>query len=642
MLGDVEIERSALTAAAGGTQSEVGVGSGAGGGAGAGGGMQLASAGGTESSAEGNPALDGLGSECEPGSVQCTGAALQLCSPDGRRWITTDICGSPALCNTAPPGCQPPVCGLDQVSCEGAVLQTCNATRDGWVRLDTCASAAHCSPDARQCLAAPCAVGDLACNRRELQQCADNQLGWVSLDACATQELCELARTGGAESCAEPMCEAGATRCAGATLERCNEGLTAWEPAEECRNPALCELSLANGSAVCEAPRCEPGERRCAEETLSVCNADQTGFDDAVNCQTAALCDPGSSSCRAAACVPGARRCNGALIETCREDRTGFERAGDPACASPRLCIQNPNNDVFCRPPVCSEGQFRCAGDGLLQRCNAGRDAWEDVRRCDTPQLCDAALGPQGCRASVCQAGEQRCEANSVVECRAGRDGFDKVAECGAAGCDLARGACLDPCLIGRPRCNGAALEECSDPLQGWQVLDTCSDSEICDAGARQCRPVTCTPGQRQCTAQGEIFVCNASQSGFVLQTPPVTCESPQLCDVTTPTGCLTATCAPDQRRCAGARLEACNDARTGFNLLEMCASAALCTQNGAGDVFQCDAPACNAGETQCLDSRTLGVCNPDLSGFDTSACGILGCDAAANPPECRTLFGFL
>src|SRR4051812_25320098 len=37
---------------------------------------------------DGSPSA-GVEGSCNPGSVRCDGAALQLCSPDGARWITT-------------------------------------------------------------------------------------------------------------------------------------------------------------------------------------------------------------------------------------------------------------------------------------------------------------------------------------------------------------------------------------------------------------------------------------------------------------------------------------------------------------------------------------------------------------------------
>jgi hypothetical protein len=291
------------------------------------------------------------------------------------------------------------------------------------------------------------------------------------------------------------VCESGERRCVDNGLERCNDGRSAWEVVEACYTAALCELSLANGSAACESPRCAPEEHRCRAETLTVCNDDLTGFVQEQVCASAALCDTVSESCQTAACQSGARRCNGAQIETCNADRTGFERAGDVACASASLCIQNPNNDVTCRAPVCADGQFRCAAGGVLQRCSSTRDAFADLRVCDSSALCDATLGPLGCKPAACLSGERRCQGASLLACRAGRDGFDELEDCGALGCDAATLACRvrsQVCTPGEAECRrGDVLAVCNARGTGF-------DETECDDGCDEDRdPPRCDEGRR-------------------------------------------------------------------------------------------------------------------------------------------------
>lgn len=360
---------------------------------------------------------------CEPGEVQCSGAALQLCSGDGSRWITSTLCGSAELCKTDPPECRPPECALDQLSCDGPLLRLCNEGRDGWMEVDSCASAAHCNPSSRQCLAAPCVAGELSCNEASLQRCAENELGWVLLDSCATQGLCEISREDGKTSCAPPVCEAGA------------------------------------------------------------------------------------------------RRCNGAQIERCNDDRSAFEPTVEAICASTSLCVEGADGEVSCRAPVCSEGQFNCTPDGLLQSCSGGRDTWQDVRTCVTPALCDAALGIQGCQDPVCEADERRCEGTSVVACRAGRDGFDAVAECGALGCNAATAACQPPaCARDALRCQGARLEVCNEERSGFSLLETCGSEALCvrigNSDRFRCDVPACAAGSVECQ-DNDLAVCNADLTGF-------------------------------------------------------------------------------------------------------------------------------
>jgi hypothetical protein len=292
--------------------------------------------------------------------------------------------------------------------------------------------------------------------------------------------LCELSRADGKESCIAAACEPEAMRCTGGALERCNEGRTAYEVVDECINGPLCEQSLARGSAVCDSPSCLPGEHRCRQATLTVCNEARTGFEDETTCGSAALCDPVSGSCQPAACEPGARRCNGARIEVCKQDRSAFETATDAPCASAALCIQDPAGEVSCRAPRCFESQFSCTPEGVLQRCSSGLDAFEEVRRCVPPQICDAALGPQGCRGPVCESGARRCEGTAVVACRAARDGFETVTECGALGCVAATASCqAAACQRDQTRCISGRLEVCNDTLTGFRLLQTCATSAL-------------------------------------------------------------------------------------------------------------------------------------------------------------------
>ena len=79
--------------------------------------------------------------------------------------------------------------------------------------------------------------------------------------------------------------------------------------------------------------------------------------------------------------------------------------------------------------------------------------------------------------------------------------------------------------------------------------------------------------------------------------------------------------------------MEVCNDTRTGFDLAEICASAALCRQND--DNARCVDPECNPGEAECRRRGVLAVCNADGTGFDEIDCGDDDCDDRRDPPRC-------
>jgi hypothetical protein len=105
---------------------------------------------------------------------------------------------------------------------------------------------------------------------------------------------------------------------------------------------------------------------------------------------------------------------------------------------------------------------------------------------------------------------------------------------------------------------------------------------------------------------------------------------------VTAASGCREAACPSNARRCRGATLERCNAQRTGFELVEVCATEALCVPNGSNNA-RCADPACDAGERECR-GRDLAICNSGRTGFDEVTCGLLGCNANSNPPDCRGL----
>jgi hypothetical protein len=374
------------------------------------------------------------GDACEPGAVRCTGAALQLCSPEAR-WFTTTICGSAALCGTDPPACRVPACALDELRCDGAVLEACNVDRDGWLELDTCASPALCSPRVRNCLPEPCSVGELACNDRDLARCGDDEVGWIGLDSCETPALCEAARSDGSSRCVAPACEAGARRCLAGNLLACNEGRTDWELLESCASPDLCELTLARESVSCESPRCALSEHRCEGATLTVCNAARDDFDVVQVCASATLCDALSGSCGVAACEPGERRCNGAQIEVCDESATGFVPDVERECATPELCTSGPDGDVFCAEPVCEPGQSRCNG-AALELCDGARTGFLQAERCASEALCIEFGTEARCEPPACDEGEAECQSARVLAvCNADRTRFDTT-QCGLLGCD--------------------------------------------------------------------------------------------------------------------------------------------------------------------------------------------------------------
>jgi hypothetical protein len=230
-----------------------------------------------------------------------------------------------------------------------------------------------------------------------------------------------------------------------------------------------------------------------------------------------------------------------------------------------------------------------------LQRCNEGRTAFELVQDCTNAALCALSLeaGNAECEAPLCAVGERRCREQTLTVCNEQRTGFDDEQTCGSAAlCNSLGGRCEPPaCEAGARRCNGLQIETCNLERTAFDV-----------AGDAPCASAS---------------LCIESSNGGA------SCQLPA--------------CDPGQRRCQGARLEVCNAARTGFSLLESCASQALCVEVRGGQSFQCAAPACAAGEAECR-GRDLTVCNADLTALEVVDCGLLGCNDAETPARCLTL----
>ncbi len=594
---------------------------------------------------------------CEPlGRLECEGRALQECIAvsGGTDWITRRVCESDALCNKEGGQCEPPVCDDRELRCAGPTLQSCAPGRQGWLPLVDCDTPAHCDNEVeRGCRAVPCTVGERRCNAGVLEACNADATGWDPLVTCDTQALCQQTLASSAEgeeitACASPVCGVSEVRCVGSEFQRCNSGRTDWALAETCVSPELClDVGVAQG---CRPPECLPGEVRCsAAGSLEICSGGQDRFDEQLRCINAAHCDPVAGTCRDPGCDSGERRCNGRQIETCREDRTDFERAGDAPCATAALCINGGNNNVFCQPPACFPGQFRCQG-AQLQTCNGGQTGFVNVGGpCETPELCDAPA--QRCNQPVCRAGFHNCLGNILRRCLPGRHASENIADCSlAGGCNPETGQCGDPCIVGQPRCRDGVVQRCDNEFQGWRNVAFCASQELCEQGVASggnCANPACLPNQLRCQGN-RLERCNGGRTGFDVLAD---CNfgNRNICDAA---GGQCDLCQPNQFRCQGGNLMRCSGDGQGESLVEACGSASLCQASG-GDgrclrcapaggfecrqstLFQCSVDQRNQNQIDtCRDS---GLCRADLGGC--LACNPVGarrCDAG-QVLECRS-----
>lgn len=258
--------------------------------------------------------------------------------------------------------------------------------------------------------------------------------------------------------------------------------------------------------------------------------------------------------------------------------------------------------------PPCEPGSTRCR-ESMLQVCvrfdAQSPPGWLDQYNCGTAELCRDGP-PAVCERAFCQAGEVSCEGATPRICNAAQTGWENLDPCeSAAHCSTLDAECpdgapcclIEPCAPGGLRCNEGRLEECQADLTGWTARASCDTPELCLSGLASC---------------GDAASC--------------ACEAPA-CDV-------------GEVRCSGAALERCNAARTGWEFVNECGSAALCELGLALDPARCELPACSDGQFTC-EGSVLRSCRPDLTGYDDAdECdGPAFCNAGAgrcDPAPCQ------
>jgi hypothetical protein len=235
---------------------------------------------------------------------------------------------------------------------------------------------------------------------------------------------------------------------------------------------------------------------------------------------------------------------------------------------------------------------------------------------------------PPAKAAGECKAGEYRCNDEYLLTCGAGDAGWVVKQPCGSAAlCDSKAKRCL-ACKSGDLRCDGAWRQECNAEGTGWKQLEPCP-------GASMCNPTycgACNPGELACrgelaSAGTELWECG-SDGGWSVHHDD--CSSPGLCQASLEAAragknamltCVEPACDVGEYVCDGAKLQHCRPDQTGLDLVDTCASPALCevaaTNAGmsTGTVDMCP-PGCTGGAYLC-EGLTLKQCRDDLTGFD-------------------------
>jgi hypothetical protein len=345
-------------------------------------------------------------------------------------------------------------------------------------------------------------------------------------------------------------------------------------PSSPALGPNLDAMPAANAPGVCEV-----GQARCQGSMLQNCEADGSGWTPVERCASAALCvdAPGEPSrCREPVCRPGVV-CDGDVLQRCNADLTGYERID--TCFSAAHC--DPAAGA-CQPVACSPGELSCNGS-VLQRCNGSPTGHDALVSCATPEICGALLS---------------------VSCQ------DELGPC-----DVSAVTCPSPvCAPGQLRCQGARLESCNVGQTGWELLDECASSALCELTrqnpvASACIEPSCSPGSSSCSPQGVLLACNPEQTAYSVQ--QATCRTPELCHAELGQ-CLE--CDPaGSSRCEGATLRVCSAQHTEI-VAQVCASAELCRASGSSSAV-CEDSGCTL-PFQCTISGEVLACNPRRTGY--------------------------
>ncbi len=595
----------------------------------------------------GNDAAVNPPSGCEQGATRCQGSVLQQCI-DGFGWMSTERCGSAALCvdgagevsrcvdETCEPG----------VVCKGSALQQCNADLTGFDLIDTCDSPAHCDAGSGVCQQAACTPGQISCNGPALQRCNAGQTNYDVITSCATAALCDdlvadrcgvnLAScdvTGAV--CPAPLCEQNQLRCDGTRLELCKPGRNGWDFVDECVTAGVCGLTLANPVAVtCIEPPCEPGQSICSPTgAILECDVAQTGFTvQTAQCRSVDFCLP--EGCQADPCIAGTSSCNDKDLQECQvsADGANISRVTILDCLTRTLCeasvARGPVVPQACVPPRCAAGEFDCAGR-QMQVCNAARTEFVNHQLCATDALCEAGAGLGACP-TPCSGFE--CAGAILRGCNAGLTARADLENCGtAAQCDSVGGRCSDPCEPGAVRCNGLGLEECRSRIEGWTRIDTCDTAGLCTQSAaanrRTCDEPACALNQHRCVGQ-RLEVCTVDRNAFSLVS---TCAAGQICDAPNR---QCDVCSPSSVDCEGDLFARCSangqeetNTQCGVGLCSEAGPNIGCLRCPVANAFRCD----NLGSLfQCasnqLSETQTDVCRtPQLCRANSGQC--LDCD---------------
>ena len=611
---------------------------------------------------------------CDAGTYRCDGATLDHCRQDQTAWDVVDTCSTTALCQTAlkssaatsgsldmcPTGCSTAGAYL----CNGMTLTQCRDDLTGFDTVMTCGTGTECNPVVGACTAL-CTPGQYQCNDKTLRHCSSTQ-HWEDVSDCASAALCTTAADGSSGQCLMPGCpHAGDYTCSGATLSKCADDLSGYTQVSVCASPDLCDAT----DKRCNDPVCMPASTyQCfdvsvngaVQSQLRQCNAGLTAWVDVGDpCPVGQFCSNDASDPGCKTTCPSSTRCNGTELQACTADSGWVHQA---TCATSDLCTCTLDGSCAagkgsdgCGVALCGGSLpiYECSG-AELERCDDGRNAWNDQANCGDPTLCYPGASPafnNGYCAVCPQAGETQCvngtNPATVRKCSPDRTSWMTSSTCTSLGCiDSGTSDYCAMCPAGDVKCNGPTLQICP-PDQKAYATRQCGAANLCDATNAQCDVCTpanssmcsgnvlqhcssdgqslqsttcpklcdaannrcdsCMPGSSRCM-NATLYTCNSDG----MTETATTCDSAAHCDATN-NRCVT--CLPGDFNCSGAELQKCNSAQNGWTNQTACGSTSLCSAS-KGICFLC-----SPGDYNC-NGAELQQCNAAQTGWmDKSAC---------------------
>ena len=518
-----------------------------------------------------------------------------------------------------------------QCAADGASVQECSADGSGFSQLAECSGTTTCQDlgNGPTCAegGTACTPGARRCSSTGIEECGADGSGYASVTECGAEQQCKEF-TQGTPECGPASCDGNKRFCFEGDVWACAAGSPTMVQ-QDCDEAASQACVVNAGVAACVDVVCTPGEVTCSEsgDAVQTCSEDGSGYTTSETCGAGEVCsDDGSgAACGPGSCSPGTQRCSAdGNVEVCGADGT---YTIDTPCGENSVCRED-DGAFACGPESCERNDLFCFG-GDIWACSSGTPSFvfED---CDgaANQECVINSGSATCAEITCTPDERRCSMdNSAVErCSADGTGYTTTQSCGGDEVCVEDGqgaSCQEMCNPGDRSCSATGeVQECNSDGITTTVVETCGADEACGEyvlGAAECGPGSCSGNARFCY-DNDVWDCAGGQ---VTRRFERCDDATKLCAVASGVAqCITPVCAPGELRCdsTGKIVRACNADGTAFMNQTICQGSDVCRSVGNGP--ECGEAPCTPGETRCSASGDIEQCAPDgLSHVPAQVC---------------------